>query len=84
MTAAPIVHQPDQHRFVCDIGKGEAVITYRIQGNTVDFDHTSVPFSARGHGLAAQLVDAAAAWARSEGLTITASCWYARDHLHLS
>ena len=84
MTAPSIIHQPEQQRFVCDTGNGEAVITYRIQGSTVDFDHTFVPRSARGRGIAALLVDAAADWARAQGLTITASCWYARDYLKLS
>ena len=84
MTAPSIIHQPEQQRFVCDTGNGEAVITYRIQGNMVDFDHTFVPRSARGRGIAALLVDAAADWARAQGLTITASCWYARDYLKLS
>lgn len=84
MSTLPVViHQPEQQRFVCDTGTGEAVLTYRLTGTQVDFNHTYVPHSARGRGLAALLVDTAAAWARAEGLTITASCWYARDYLQL-
>lgn len=83
MTAPEITHQPDQNRFVCDTGTGEAVITYQLHGNSIDFDHTFVPTSARGRGLAPKLVDVAAAWAREKGYTITASCSFARDYLRL-
>ena len=84
MTAPTIQHQPEQARFVCDTGNGEAVITYRLQGSTIDFNHTYVPSSARGRGIAALLVDAAADWAKAQGYTLTASCWYARDYLQLA
>lgn len=84
MPTPVIQHQPDQSRFVCDTGNGEAVITYRVQGNTIDFNHTYVPGTARGRGIAALLVDAAAAWARGQGYALTASCWYARDYLKLA
>lgn len=84
MTAPAIVHQPDQHRFVCDTGGEQAMITYQLNGSTIDFDHTFVPSSARGRGIAALLVDAAAAWARAQGYTLTASCDYACKYLRLS
>jgi uncharacterized protein len=84
MTAPVIEHQPDQNRFVCDTGNGQALITYQLHGTTIDFNHTYVPATARGRGIAALLVDAAAAWARAQGYTLTASCWYARDYLQLA
>lgn len=84
MTAPEIRHQSDRNRFVYETGTGEeAVITYRLHGDTVDFDHTFVPDSARGKGIASRLVDAAAAWAREQGYRITASCSYARAYLRL-
>ena len=84
MTTPAVIHQPQHNRFVCDTGNGEAVITSRLSGTTIDFDHTYVPGSARGRGIAALLVDAAADWARAQGYTLTASCWYARDYLGLA
>lgn len=84
MTTPEIQHQPDQNRFICDTGTEQAVITYQLHGNTIDFNHTYVPASARGRGIAALLVDAAANWARAQGYTLTASCWYARDYLNLA
>lgn len=83
MTVPEILHQPEQQRFICNTGTGEAVITYQLHGNTIDFNHTYVPATARGRGIAALLVDAAAAWARGQGYTLSASCWYARDYLQL-
>ena len=84
MTNPAIQHQPEHQRFVCVTPHGEALITYRLNGTTIDFDHTFVPRQARGTGLAAQLVDTAADWARSQHYTLTASCWYARDYLQLA
>ena len=81
--AAPrVIHQPDQSRFVCDTGNGEAEMTYRLSGSSVDFNHTYVPDSARGRGIAALLVEAGLAWARAQGLTIKASCSYVHAYLH--
>ena len=84
MTTPEIQHQPDQNRFICDTGTGQAAITYQLHGNTIDFNHTYVPDSARGRGIAALLVDTAADWAKAQGYNLTASCWYARDYLKLA
>ena len=65
-----------------DLGPELAVMTYRMldQGG-VDFNHTYVPNSARGKGIADILVKEGLAWARTEGLDIQASCWYVRGKL---
>ena len=85
MTAASaptVIHQPDKSRFVCDTGSGEAEMTYRLSGSTVDFNHTYVPGSARGRGIAVLLVEAGLAWARAQGLPIKSSCSYVHAYLH--
>lgn len=85
MTAASaptVIHQPDKSRFVCDTGSGEAEMTYRLSGSTVDFNHTYVPGSARGRGIAVLLVEAGLVWARAQGLTIKASCSYVHTYLN--
>ena len=65
-----------------DLGPEQAVLTYKMldQGR-VDFNHTYVPDSARGKGIADILVKEGLAWARTEGLDILASCWYVRGKL---
>ncbi|HVL02236.1 MAG TPA: GNAT family N-acetyltransferase [Dongiaceae bacterium] len=79
--APVIVHQPEKSRFICDTGVGEAEMTYRLMGTSVDFNHTYVPVAARGRGIAAVLVNTGLDWARSQGLSIKASCSYVRAHL---
>lgn len=82
MTAKPsVIHQPEKSRFICTTAAGEAEMTYRLSGTSVDFNHTYVPNEARGHGIAGLLVDAGLAWARAQGLDIRASCSYVQAHL---
>lgn len=69
-------HQPEQQRFVIRTQQGDAVLEYRLDGKHIDFVRTFVPDSLRGKGLAERLVRAGLVWARTEGFTIAASCWY--------
>jgi predicted GNAT family acetyltransferase len=76
-----IQHQPEQQRFVIEKDGKECLLTYALNGTTVDFTHTYVPFSLRGQGFAEQLVQAGLSWAHAQQYTITASCWYVRKFL---
>lgn len=77
-----VVHDEARHRFVLTVDGQEVVADYALAaGGSVDFRHTYTPPGLRGRGLAAVVVDAALAWARGQGRTITASCWYVREHL---
>lgn len=79
-----VVHKPEQCSFVADCDGAQALLTYRLLADSqVDFNHTYVPRAARGSGVAAKLVNTAAEWAHEQGLTIKASCWYARKVLSL-
>ncbi|WLD57870.1 N-acetyltransferase [Salinispirillum sp. LH 10-3-1] len=69
-------HEPQQQRFVIRLPEGEAVLEYQLTDDAVDFSRTYVPQALRNRGLAEKLVRAGLAWARSEDLTMTASCWY--------
>lgn len=54
-----------------------AEMTYQRLGESrVLIDHTEVDPSLRGKGVARQLLDAAAAWARASGTRVSASCSY--------
>lgn len=75
----PVEHRPDQSRFVVNLGDEQAVMTYKLLANKgIDFDHTYVPKSARGTGIADNLVKTGLGWARENGFHIQASCWYVR------
>jgi predicted GNAT family acetyltransferase len=75
-------HDEAGHRFVAAVDGYEAVMDYAIvDEKTVDFTHTWTPPELRRRGIAAAVVSAALAWARAEGKTVIATCWYVRQFL---
>lgn len=78
-----IHHDQEAKRFYIVFDSGEkAELKYRLQeDNGIDFYSTFVPNTERGKGLAAKLVQHGFAWAKEQGLTIYASCWYAREFI---
>lgn len=71
-----IVHEPMSSRFLEGSGADAAVLTYRLEATRVVFDHTLVPPSRRGQGIAEALVRTGLAWARAQGLAVVAECSY--------
>ena len=59
----------------------QAEIVYRPAGRTIIVDRTFVSDELKGRGIAKQLVETLAAWARREGLNIIPLCWYAKKQL---
>lgn len=77
-----IQHQPDQQQFIAQLDEHIAKVTYQyVDAKTVDFNHTFVPDAFRGHGVAADLVNTAIAWADENELAIQASCSYVQARL---
>lgn len=81
-----IQHLPDQQRFTLAVGDSVAVLEYRLFAlhdgtKAVDFSSTWVPPVLRSQGLAERLVREALRWAKEEGLSVHASCWYAAKFL---
>lgn len=80
MTETEIIHQPAAHggRYVLPLNKGdEAVMTYkRRDPQTIIIDHTGVPISYRGQGIALDLVKHGVAEARRNGDKIVPLCPY--------
>ena len=65
------------HRFIASVTSGTAILAYsRVGPGVLELYSTYVPAADRGKGVAAQLVEAALGYARSEGLRIIPSCWY--------
>jgi predicted GNAT family acetyltransferase len=72
-----IRHDEEGRRFVADLADATAELTYRLRdATTVVFDHTYVPPSARGSGVAAALAARALEWARASGFGVVPVCSY--------
>ena len=53
-----ITHEPDASRYTLTVdGQVLALADYRINGNSISFNHTYTQPSHRGQGLAAEVVD---------------------------
>jgi predicted GNAT family acetyltransferase len=77
-----IQHQPGQLRFISIVDGQESRLEYQLMPrNGIDFTSTFVPETLRGQGIAEKLVRTGLAWAREQGYTIEASCWYVRRFL---
>lgn len=76
-----ILHHADATggRYLIRLASGEeAEMTYQRQGeDVIVIDHTFVPVSARGQGLAEKLVKRGVADARATGVRIVPQCSYA-------
>jgi len=72
-----VEHQPQLNRFIIELSGEPARLDYSMLSDTlIDFQHTFVPFRQRGQGHAEALVEAGLDWAKQQGFTIQASCWY--------
>ena len=77
-----VLHQREQACFISIVDGQESRLEYRLMPNQhIDFTYTFVPETLRGQGIAEKLVRSGLAWAREQGYTIQASCWYVRRFL---
>jgi predicted GNAT family acetyltransferase len=77
-----IRHDSSAHRFTTDVAGSTAYITYReIAGRVLVLDHTFVPPSARGGGIASQLTAHALEYARAGGYQVVPSCPYVARYI---
>ena len=88
-TGPAIIHDPSNTRFSITIDGLEAVLEYQLVEESatvsherkIDFTRTFVPPEWRGRGLAEALVRAGLGWAKEQGYSISASCWYVQKFL---
>lgn len=74
-TKPEIIHDKDDLRFYADVEGEEAELTYTFpEEQVMDFDHTFVPESGRGKGIANQLVKAGLDYAKANNYKAIASC----------
>lgn len=75
--SAEVIHLPEQRRFEIRYDSGDvALLTYTPLVDAVNFDHTHVPESLRGRGVAADLTRGALLEARHLGWRIVPGCSY--------
>lgn len=77
-----IRHIPAAGRFETQVEGYTGYVEYALlpQG-VMDIRHTIVPKEIGGRGIAAALVKFALEYARSQGLKVRPSCWYAEEFL---
>jgi len=77
-----VEHREHEERFVAVLGEEEAELAYtRPEHGVIDIQHTFVPKSARGQGVAEALAKAAFQWARERGVRVVPSCPFVRKWL---
>ena len=81
MQSVHVEHRPDRRRFEATVNGLACVADYRLDGGVMHMTYTGVPLRLRGHGIAAQLVAAALAHARSEGLQVDPQCSYVARYM---
>lgn len=76
-----VLHDRAASRFEARIDGHLCVCQYRLYGRVMMMTHTGVPRAIRGHGIAAELVRAALAFARDEGLKVRPDCSYVETYM---
>jgi len=74
-------HDLAGRRFVVRVDGRAGYLEYQREGDVLAITHTLVPPEIGGRGIAAQLVEAALAYARAEGLKVAPRCSYAAAYL---
>lgn len=65
-------------------GERVGLITYRVDGDTVDLLHTEIDPEHQGRGLGTELADGALADIRARGLQFKPSCSFVAAHVRRS
>ena len=76
-----ITHEPDASRYTLTVdGQVLALADYRINGNSISFNHTYTQPHLRGKGYAAQVVDFAMDDVETTSTRrVVPMCWYVSD-----
>jgi uncharacterized protein len=81
MEELAIVNNVLETRFQVVLSGHLALLDYQVKAGVFQIDYVYVPAAYRGHGIGGQLVEAALAYAQSEGLRVDPICSYARAYL---
>jgi len=76
-----VIHNEPARRFESLVDGHLSVADYELSDGVMHLTHTVVPPALRGRGIAAHLVEAALAHARTLGLKIDPVCSYVRVYM---
>ncbi len=74
-------HDTEEQRFNTSLDGHDAVLDYQLDRGVMTITHTGVPPAIEGRGVAAELMRAALAAARSAGWTVNPACSYAAAYM---
>jgi uncharacterized protein len=74
-----VEHDEANQEFVIHLPGGDAKLEYdRPDGSMINLRHTEVPETERGHGAAAELAQAAVAYAKAQKLRVIPTCRFVK------
>jgi uncharacterized protein len=76
-----VVHNATANQFEVAIDGDTATLVYQLTPGVIDLQHTSVPDTLRGKGLANALAHAALEYARGAKLKVIPTCPFVRTYL---
>lgn len=76
-----VEHEPEEQRFVADIGGWVCHLDYALEDGVMRIFHTEVAPALEGRGIAASLVNAALEFSQAAGLKVAPHCSYVRAYL---
>ena len=81
MSTLKIHHDATAGRFTAEVDGRVCEADYQLHNGVMHLVHTAVPRTLQGRGIAAALVDAALAEARTQGWRVRPVCSYVRSYL---
>lgn len=76
-----VIHETEQRRFFTHVEHQFCQARYVLLNGTMHLTHTAVPAALQGRGIAATLVAAALAHARSQGWRVRPVCSYVQAYM---
>jgi len=76
-----VIHEADKNAFTINFNNGDkALLEYsKISDNALDYNHTYVPTSQRGKGIAGIITSHAFEWAKANNKKVYPSCTYIKN-----
>lgn len=71
-----VKHSTEEQEFYIETKDGKALLHYEREGDVLNFQHTFVPPSLRGQGVAEQIVAEGFRYAEENSLKVIPSCPY--------